>query len=400
MSNRAKIIALGFICFATGVTEFIIVGLLDVIADSVGVSVGSAGLLVTAYAIAAGIGTPLAMMGLSGRSRRTIMTLALVLVGAGCVLMALPNGFALLLIARAMMAIGAGVFNICCFSAAADLAEPGHEGGAIATITTGFSAAMVLGLPLGRVLTSFMDWTHVFWISAAIAFASIFIVRRAVADAREADPLPLRRQLALLKNPQYLATYSISLFWLIGYSLLYSYISPVIQAIVPLSAGTLSIALLAFGVLTLAGNSVGGILADRMGRMRTLILSLGIQAAALLALMVFGGSTIVAVAALAVWTLVCWGPAAIQQLNVIALSPEASGVTLSLHNTVIQVAYAEGSAIGGAAINAVGLEALPPLSALFACAGIGAVVAVVRLSRKRATSAGEVGAALGAATAD
>lgn len=397
MSNRVKVLALGLICFATGATEFIIVGLLDVIAESVGVSVGSAGLLVTAYAVAAGIGTPLAMMGLASRSRRTIMTIALALVAAGCVLMAMPSGFASLLVARAMMAVGAGVFNVCCFSAAAAMAAPGREGAAVATITTSFSAAMVLGLPLGRALTSFMDWTQVFWISAAIALASILIVRRVVADGRESAPLPLRSQLALLKNPVYLATFSISLFWLVGYSLLYSYISPVIQAIVPLSAGALSVALLVFGVLTLVGNSAGGALADRMGRMRTIAISLGVQAVALLVLAVSGGNAAASIVALAAWTVVCWGPAAVQQLNVIALSPEASGVTLSLHNTVIQVAYAAGSAIGGAAVNAAGLGTLPPLSAVFAILGIAAVAVAVRLGRKDGGSERIAGKALDAA---
>ena len=112
MNNGMRIALLALACFATSISEFAIVGMLDVVAESVGVSVAMAGQLLTAFAISGAIGVPLVSMALSKLDSRDVMTVSLALVVAGCVLTVVVSNFHLMMVSRVLMAIGSGVFAV------------------------------------------------------------------------------------------------------------------------------------------------------------------------------------------------------------------------------------------------------------------------------------------------
>ena len=142
MKTDNKIILLALICFVLGSTEFIIVGVLDKIAETIHISIPQAGGLISIFAVTAALGTPVAMYYLGRYNKRTVMALALVLIFCASLLMAAAPGYSFLLAARMIMALGVGIFNVICFIVASQLAGPDRKGRAIATVTIGFNAAL------------------------------------------------------------------------------------------------------------------------------------------------------------------------------------------------------------------------------------------------------------------
>ncbi|MGI6221476.1 MAG: MFS transporter [Coriobacteriales bacterium] len=371
MHNGLKVALLALACFATSISEFAIVGMIDVVAASAGVSVAMAGQLLTAFALSGGIGVPIVVMALSPLERRDVMTVSLALVVAGCVLMSVVSDFYLMMLSRVFMAIGSGIFAVTCFATAPQLAAPGREASAVATVTLGFNAALVLGLPFSRLMVQALPWTAVFWFVGIASAIMIPVVRAIVPHAKDAAPKPLRQQLAYLKRPRVLLTFGLNLFWVAGYATLYSYITPFLQESTTLGAATLSAVLLAFGVSTLVGNKVGGWLCDRLGMRPVVLAALAGQAVLLVALFALGGPTWLVVTAVLVWGIFSWIPSPIINLAVVQAAPEAADVMLSLNNSATQFAYAIGAGAGGVVVAGAGAHPLCLVSiALIAAAAV------------------------------
>lgn len=369
--NAFKVALLALACFATSISEFAIVGMIDVVAESAGVSVAMAGQLLTAFALAGGIGVPLVVMALAKLERRDVMTASLVMVVLGCVLMSVVTDFYLMMLSRVFMAIGSGIFAVTCFATAPQLAAPGREASAVATVTLGFNAALVLGLPFSRLMVQILPWTAVFWFVGIASAALVPVTRVIVPRVQDAAPKPLREQLSYLRRPRVLLTFGLNLFWVAGYATLYSYITPFLQDATALEATALSAVLLAFGVSTLAGNKLGGWLCDRFGMRPVVLSALAGQIVLLVALFALGGPLWLILAAVLIWGVFSWIPSPIINLAVVQAAPEAADVMLSLNNSSTQFAYAIGAGVGGIVVAGTGAHLLCLVSmALLAVAGV------------------------------
>ena len=142
----------------------------------------------------------------------------------------------------------------------------------------------------------------------------------------------------------------VSFFWISGYSLLYSYITPYIQEYLIVSDRHLSIIFLLFGLATLAGNKLGGFYGDKYGLGPTITTSMIIHVFALVILSLFKGNLIMTVLCLVIWPFAAWTPGPLLRFSIIELVPGASSVILSLYNSIIQIGFASGSVIGGSEI--------------------------------------------------
>lgn len=365
MNNGAKIALLALACFATSISEFAIVGMIDVVAESLGVSIAMAGQLVTAFALSGAIGVPLVTMALSKLDSRGIMTVSLVLVVAGCILTAVVTNFHLMMVSRVLMAIGSGIFAVSCFAIALQIAKPGRQASSIATVTLGFNIAMVLGLPFSRFMVQVLPWTAVFWFVALASAIMIPVIRAIVPPSRAETPVPLKEQLGYLGRSSILIPLALNLFWCSGYAALYSYVSPLLGDIASLSASALSSVLLLFSVSTLVGSKLGGWLCDRFALYPVIIVALAAQILILASLLVLDGPSWLVAGAVLVWGVFAWIPASIINLAVIKAAPEASRITLSLKNSSTQVAYALGAGVGGLVVAGFGTRLLCLLAVIF-----------------------------------
>jgi DHA1 family putative efflux transporter-like MFS transporter len=349
MSNTWKIYMLTLISFLVGTSQFVIVGILDKVAASVGVSVSAAGQLITVFSLANAIGTPVVMVATAKMDRRKQLLLALAILLLGIVsTFALP-GFGFLMASRVVLGVGTGVFVVTAYSTAANLAPPGRQAGAMSNITMGFSASLIFGVPIGRVVAAAYDWKAIFWGIGLFSLLAIFAVARTIPATEGEATVPLGKQLALLKKPKIAIALGVTFFVFIGYSVVNTYITPFLASVMPMSEREVSVILFAFGIASLIGSRLGGFLADRIGTARTLVGGMAAQALALALLSTVAGSAIVTLPLLMLWAIAAWTFGPTQNYNLVSLAPEASGIMLSLNSSFVQLGFAAGAGIGGIA---------------------------------------------------
>ena len=350
MNNTWKIYLLTIISFMVGTSQFVIVGILDKVAASVGVSVSSAGQLITAFALANAIGTPIVIVATAKMNQSKQLLLALVILLLGIVsTLALP-GFGFLMASRAILGVGTGVFIVTAYAITAKLASPGRQGEAMSNISMGFSASLVFGVPIGRLITAAYDWQIIFWGIGLFSLLAIFAVARTIPAMVGESPVSLDKQIALFKKPDIAVALGVTFFVFISYSVINTYITPFLASIRPMSEQEISSILFALGIASLIGSKLGGFLADRIGIPPTLIGSMVVQALTLALLSVTSGSLIVSVILIMLWATSAWTFGLTQSFNIVSLAPEAAGIMLSLNSSLVQLGFAAGASIGGVAM--------------------------------------------------
>jgi DHA1 family putative efflux transporter-like MFS transporter len=371
MNNMWKIYMLTLISFFVGTSQFGIVGMLDKIAESAGVSVSTAGQLVTVFALGNAIGTPIVMVATAKMSQRKQLLLALSIILLGIISTLALQGFGFLMASRALLGLGSGIFIVTAYSIAAKLASPGKQGGAMANVALGYSSSLVFGVPIGRVIAASYDWRTIFWIIGIFSLLSVFAVARAIPDMEGEGAVPLSKRLALLKNPQLAVTLSVSFFIFVGFSVVDTYITPYLTEIMPTAKHEISAVLFAMGIASVVGSKIGGHFSDRFGTFRTLVGSMIIQLIALVLLSVGSEWIVFAVIILMLWEIAIWMFGPTQNFNLISLVPEASGIVLSLNSSFVQLGFAAGAGIGGIAVGSISIMAITWVSAIsVVCAAV------------------------------
>ncbi|KQL45803.1 MFS transporter [Brevibacillus choshinensis] len=368
MNNSWKIYLLTLISFLVGTSQFVIAGILDDVATSAGVSLLAAGQLITAFSLATAIGTPVVMVATAKMGQRMQLLLALTIILLGTILTIALPGFGFLLLSRIVLGVGSGVFVVTAYATAANLAPVGRQAGAMSNVAMGYSASLVLGVPIGRVVAAAYDWKVIFWGIGLFTLLGIFAVAKAIPSIRGEASVPLGKQLALLKNPKISTALCVTFFVFIGYSVVNTYMAPFLTSVMSFNGGVVSVILFVLGIASLIGSKLGGFLADRTGTARTLVISLIIQALPLGLLSIAFGSNLVAIPLLVLWTIATWTFGPTQNFNLLSLAPEASGIMLSLNSTFVQLGFAVGAGIGGVAVGG---------SSIFSIFWIGAAAVVM-----------------------
>ncbi|RUS46100.1 MFS transporter [Cohnella sp. AR92] len=395
MSYNLKIYMLALVSFLVGTSEFIIAGILDKVSVDIGVSVAAAGQLITVFSLAYGFGTPFLMAAAAKVDRKKLMLYALSVFIVGNVAAYFFSGFAALIVSRVIVALSSGVFVVTALTVAAKLAPAEKQGSAIATLVMGFSAALIVGVPLGRLVASAYDWKLVFGGIGFLGLFAMLLIAFAIPRTDGEQPVPLRDQLKLLKNPKIAVALGITFFWLGGYSITYTYISPFLLDITGMSEKFVSIALLAFGIASLIGSKLGGFSTDRWGFKRTLVTGMLFHSAWLVVISFAAHSPLLMFPLLMLWSLSAWSSGPTQQYHLISLAPDATSIMLSLNSSVLQLAMAAGAGIGGGIVEGASLTdvtwigaAVVALAALLSAAAFGyfRVVAASRAGARRSSS--------------
>lgn len=381
MSNTWKIYILALASFLVGTSEFVIAGILDMLARDVGVSVAAAGQLITVYSLAYAIGTPILIALTAKMDRKKLMLSALGLFFLGNLITVTSTGYGMLMGARIILAISTGVFMVVALTVAAKIANPGKQGGSIATVLLGFNLALILGVPLGRLIAGSYDWKIIFTGIGVLSLMAMFVLLLAIPKSEGEAPVPIRQQLALFKTPRISAALSISFFWIMGYTILYTYITPFLLTITGMSERMVSIGLFAFGLASLLGSQVGGYGADKWGIPRTMVGGLIFHSGILFLLAAFAHYSMLVLPLLMLWSFFAWSTGPVQQVYLIGMAPQASGIILSLNNSIVQLGMAVGAVIGGIIVDSISLTAAGWLGGIGVALGL--VPAVYSLTMRR-----------------
>ncbi|WP_058830028.1 MFS transporter [Paenibacillus polymyxa] len=379
MQSTWKVYILTIVSFLVGTSEYIISGILDQIATTMGITVSAAGQLITVFSLAYAIGTPILMAVTAKWDRRKLLLSSLGLFAVANVLSFVLPGFGMFIAARILMALGAGMVVVTALSIAAKIAPAGKQASSIATVTMGFTASLIIGVPLGRMISSSYGWKTVFLGIALTGIIALIVIAMTIPRLKGDQPIPLLQQFALLKKPEVALGLAITFFWGGGYSLAYTYISPYLLNVSGVGDNMLSSVLLAFGIASLIGSKIGGYSADKKGISFTLFGGMVLHVFSLLLLPVAAHSLGVLFVLLMLWSFAAWTTGPTQQYNLVTLVPESSGVMLSLNQSMMQLAMAAGAGIGGVAVSQVSLASIT----WFGAAGVAiAMVAVYLLSRR------------------
>ncbi len=372
MQLRILILALG--TFVLGTDGFVIAGILPSMAAHLNVSVATAGLSVTAFALAYAVGAPV-MTTLTGNlSRRRLLVGSLAFFTLSNIFAALAATFDELLLARVIAAVSVAVYTPTAAAVAASLATPEQRGKALALVVAGFSAANVLGVPLGAWVGVQLGWRMTFGMVAALgALAAVGLL--VALPAVERPPVTtLGARLALLKRPRVVAVLLTSVLGLLGAFTVYTYLASILVQITHLPAAAVSWMLLVAGVATVLGNMIGGYSTDRWGAGRTLLTGMLVLALAFIALPVLAPWLLGAVV-----FVVCWGLAGAvfvpaQQHRLLSVSAEAPSVALSLNSSATYLGIGGGAALGGLVLDHLGLSALGWVGGLCMALALGLLV--------------------------
>ncbi|MGR0160820.1 MFS transporter [Paenarthrobacter nitroguajacolicus] len=245
--------------FLMGTTEFIVAGILPEIAGDLEVSVASAGLMITIFALGMIVGTPTMSIVTLKLPRRLTLSLALVVFAVGHVVVALTSDFTLILAARFVTALATGAFWAVAAVVGAKAAGAASASRALGVVLGGGMLANVVGVPLGAFAGQVIGWRGPFWTLAFLALAAALVVYRLVPVGPESGPLPsVRAELASMRDTR---------VWLVlagcaivcGSSLAaYSFISPLLTENAGLASSAVPLVLVAYGVGAFIGSNLGG----------------------------------------------------------------------------------------------------------------------------------------------
>ncbi|MEA0553408.1 MFS transporter [Lysinibacillus irui] len=378
MSNTIKIYILAIVSFLVGTSEYIISGILDTIADSLGITLAAAGQLITIFSLVYAIFTPISMGITSSMDRRKLMIFSLGLFVIGNILAFILPGYGLFVMARVIMALGAGMVVVTALTIAAKIAPEGKQGSSIATVVMGFTASLIIGVPVGRIISSAFGWKAVFGGIALLGIIAIIIIRATIPLIEGDKSVPLVKQLALLKKRKVAIGLAITFFWVGGYSIAYTYLSPYLLHVSGIGKNYLSGVLLIFGIASLFGSKFGGFSTDRWGVQKTLIGGMLLHIIMLVLLSVVTNSYISVLIVLILWSFAAWTSGPTQQYNLATIEPESSGILLGLNQSVMQLAMAAGAGIGGVFVEKISLSSVTWIGALGVTIAIGATMALSR----------------------
>ncbi|WP_313245142.1 MFS transporter [Stenotrophomonas rhizophila] len=395
------LLALTLGAYAIGTTEFVIVGLIPTIAADLGVSLPSAGLLVSLYALGVAVGAPV-LTALTGRvPRKTLLVALMVLFTLGNVIAWMAPGYGSLIVARVLTGLAHGVFFSIGSIIATSVVPKEKAASAIAIMFTGLTVALVTGVPLGTFIGQHLGWRATFLAVAALGvialIGSLLFVPR---NLQRSEPATFGQQLSVLAQPRLLLVYAITALGYGGTFLSFTYLASILQDVTGFSANAVSGVLLVYGVSVAIGNLWGGRLADRRGPIPALKLIFGLLAAVLFVLTFTAYNTWLVLLTVLALGAVAFGNVPGLQVYVVKqaqrFAPQAADVASGLNIAAFNVGIALGASLGGLVVDHLGLMHTPWMGALVVLGALGLTVLSGRLDRRDGVADRAEGIAVGA----
>ncbi|MGJ7542949.1 MFS transporter [Variovorax sp. LT1R16] len=387
MKSTWSLLALAVGAFGIGTTEFAPMGLLPVIADGVQVSIPSAGLLISAYAIGVMVGAPLMTLALGRIRVKTALIALMSIFVLGNLLSALAPGYWTLLAARLVTSLNHGAFFGLGSVVAASLVPKDKQASAVATMFMGLTLANIGGVPAATWIGQQIGWRMAFAATAGLGLLAIAALAWALPRG-EAGKMPeVRKELRVLGQPEVLMAMATTVMGAGAMFTLYTYIAPVLQSLTGASTGFVTLALALIGIGFTIGNALGGRLADWSldGATRLFLAALAVI---MLALPWLLPSRAGALVGLLVWGIATFAIVPPVQMRVMQAAAGAPGLASSVNVGAFNLGNALGAAVGGGVISAgLGYAAVPIAGAVLAGGGLLLVLGGAALRRRQAAAA-------------
>lgn len=348
---KLTLLALAISAFGIGSTEFISVGLLPLITEDFGITISTAGLTVSLYALGVTIGAPLLTACTSHLSRKNVLLLVMVLFIIGNLLAALAPSFSLLIAGRIISALAHGVFMSIASVIAADVVAPNKRASAIAFMFTGLTLATVTGVPLGTFIGQVTDWRMSFIFIVIIGIIGLISNALLVpSQLSKGNPISIRDIGKVLGNIRMLLILFITAIGYGGAFVVYTYISPILEKYMGYSPKAIVVILIGYGICVAIGNTLGGHFANNNPLRSIFIIFIGL-ALSLLGIGFFLESSFIGLMMVFMMGLFMFMNVPGLQLYAVQLSekyiPSAISMASALNISAFNIGIFLGSYIGG-----------------------------------------------------
>ncbi|SKC96244.1 MFS transporter [Paraburkholderia hospita] len=377
-------LALG--AFAIGTEGFMISPLLPGLATDLSVTIETAGQLVTVFALAYGLSSPV-LTALSGSmNRRTLLLASMIAFALSNLLAFAAPSFWALMGARVLLALSAGLYVPGANALASVIVPPERRGRAIAVVNGGITIAIALGVPLGAVIGHALGWRMTFAGVAglaALAVAGLFI--GLPRDIGAGIPVAtLRERIAIARKPVVLATLLTTTLWATGAYTVYTYLSPFLAEITGLAGAQVGMVMFMWGLAAAIGVVSGGTANDRFGPLAVIAPTIALSGLAFAILSISarflspGAALVPVIAAIALWGVAHWAFYPAQQARLIDIAGvKVASIVLSLNASFMYIGFSIGAALGALTLAHASVGSLGWVAAVCELAAVLLTVAII-----------------------
>ncbi|AXD97575.1 sugar transporter [Salmonella enterica] len=372
-----RVVTLAIAAFIFNTTEFVPVGLLSDIAESFHMQTAQVGIMLTIYAWVVAVMSLPFMLLTSQMERRKLLICLFVLFIASHVLSFLAWNFTVLVISRIGIAFAHAIFWSITASLAIRLAPAGKRAQALSLIATGTALAMVLGLPIGRVVGQYFGWRTTFFAIGMGALITLLCLIKLLPKLPSEHSGSLKSLPLLFRRPALMSLYVLTVVVVTAHYTAYSYIEPFVQNVAGLSANFATVLLLILGGAGIIGSLVFGKLGNRHASSLVSI-AIALLVICLLLLLPAANSE----AHLTILS-IFWGIAIMviglgMQVKVLALAPDATDVAMALFSGIFNIGIGAGALVGNQVSLHWSMSAIGYIGAIPACAALVWAVLIFR----------------------
>ena len=345
LSKTAKrtLLALSAGNFVVGIAAFVVLGLMSTITRDLAIDPAEGARLMTFYAVAYAIGSPLLIAGTGTLPRRLVVTGAMLLVGLGSIACAMSPTLGGMEAARVLTALGAGLYSPATSAVAVSLVPPERRGWALSQVFIGFTAAQGIGNPIGAWLGYSFGWRSAFFAVGALSLAMTVVVWRAVPAATAFRPTSLAELGCVLKTPHMLVALLFTVSFVGATYTTLTFLTLIIETRLGLGGTGVAIVLAIYGCMAFAAAVLSGPATDKFGP-SPVLLTLCLLLAVLMPLVTQGPSTPIALTLIVgAWSLCSWFHFTAQQSRLVAIAPPLAQLLLALNASMLYVGISNGS---------------------------------------------------------